>query len=205
MSINLFILIISTIIGLSYNIFLILSPKEKRCVYQKVKPKYIYSGKYFFTGIDETLNKVYILNNDKKIIWINSNKKEGNFNFNNNTNDSNSSEVIKKYALCFESLSSKSLTVSFDIFKTLNPSAPNNEENNDNFSSLTDDKEDDIDNNSNSNFITIDNIRDINKKVYDLRKRVDIIHSDLRSSLVRRETHLESKLILIKINLLLSC
>ena len=187
-NISKYILILSILLLTSnvYNIFLILAPKEERCVYQKVKSTYIYSGKYFFTGMEEKLNKVFILNQKKEKIWSNNNQKEGSFSFAEPI-ETKSIDELKSYSLCFINDSHKSLTASFDIFKNVNTALVKNEEDNE-----YDDE--DIDNNQNSNLVTVQNIKELNKNIYELRKRVDIIHSDLRSSLVRREGHLESKL-----------
>lgn len=69
------------------------------------------------------------------------------------------------YALCFASESSKQLTISFDIFKG----------------------------NEDDTLVSVQSIKELNRNVHEIRKRLDIVHSDLRSSLIRRAGHLESK------------
>lgn len=141
------------------SIYIVLSPKEKRCVYKKAKENVKYSGKYFVTGQEETANKVYISNSRKEKIWVSDNKKEGEFEIFNSTEEG-------YYALCFISDSSKSLTISFDIYKG----------------------------NKEEALVSVQSIQELNSNIHELRKRVDIIHSDMRNSLIRRTGHLESKL-----------
>jgi hypothetical protein len=138
-------------------IFIHLGSKEKRCVYQKTEKGVKYTGKYFVTGVEETANKVYISNSKKERIWVSDFKKEGSFSFYPNE--------ASTYALCFASESTKSITVSFDIFKG----------------------------NDDDSLVSVQSIKELNKNIHEIRKRVDIIHSDMRSSLVRRSGHLESK------------
>lgn len=140
------------------SIYVVLSPKEKRCVYKKAKENVKYSGKYFVTGQEETANKVYISNSRKEKIWTSDNKKEGDFEIFNSTEEG-------YYALCFISDSAKSLTFSFDIYKG----------------------------NKEEALVSVQSIQELNTNIHELRKRVDIIHSDMRNSLIRRTGHLESK------------
>lgn len=76
------------------------------------------------------------------------------------------------YTLCFENLDSKFLTVTFDFFE-----------------------DEDL-----NNLVSAQNISELNSNVHDLRKRVDIIHSDMRNSAVRRNVHMESKILFQKKN-----
>lgn len=69
------------------------------------------------------------------------------------------------YKICFENLDKKTSVLTFDFHEE---SAKNN-------------------------VVSVQNISDMNKNVHEIRKRVDIIHSDLRNSVVRRNQHLDSK------------
>ena len=70
------------------------------------------------------------------------------------------------YALCFENKDSKYITVTFNLFE-------------------------DIDH---LNLVSTQTIRDLNSNVHEIRKKVDIVHSDLRNSVVRRKVHVDSKI-----------
>ena len=75
--------------------------------------------------------------------------------------------VEGEYSLCFESKFNRYLTVSFNFY---------------------DGKEE-------NNLISAQSIQDMNQNVHELRKKVDIIHNDMRNSVIRRTGHVDSKLI----------
>jgi hypothetical protein len=70
------------------------------------------------------------------------------------------------YEICFENFDSKYLTVTFDFY------------------------DDDVLN----NIVSAQSIIDMNKNVHEMRKKVDIIHHDMRNSAIRRKVHMDSKL-----------
>lgn len=70
-----------------------------------------------------------------------------------------------EYSLCFESTYDKLQTISFDIHDEK--------------------KKDDM--------ISVQSIEQLNTMVHQVRRKMDIIHSNMRNSLIRRSTHLESE------------
>ena len=101
--------IIFMLISYISTIVINLGPKEKRCVYKKFTKDTKYQGKYYFTGQEETMNKVYLAN-AKERFWVRDFEKEGVFDIFSKDEDST-------YALCFSSETKFPLTLSFDIFK----------------------------------------------------------------------------------------
>jgi hypothetical protein len=73
--------------------------------------------------------------------------------------------TTQAYSLCVENLVNLQLTVSFDFY---------------------DEKKDD-------QLISVQNIDNLNSAIHGIRRKLDIIHGNIRSSAVRRSTHLESK------------
>lgn len=77
-------------------------------------------------------------------------------------------EKDQTYQICFENLDKKYLTVTFDFY----------------------------DDEKLNNIVSTQSITDMNQNVHEMRKKVDIIHHDIRNSAVRRKVHMDSKLLL---------
>ena len=73
------------------------------------------------------------------------------------------------YGLCFENNDTKFITVTFNLYE-------------------------DVDH---LNLVSTQTISSLNSNVHDIRKKVDIVHSDLRNSVVRRKVHVDSKIFLL--------
>lgn len=70
------------------------------------------------------------------------------------------------YQICFENLEKDYLVVSFDLY---------NEE-------------------KLNNIVSTQSITDMNKNIHEMRKRIDILHHDIKNSAIRRKVHTDSKL-----------
>jgi hypothetical protein len=100
-------LIFSILINFSEQIFLVLDPQQKRCIFKNIVDKKPLSGMYYFSGQEEDKNVVTITHPSKGIIFKKEKEKNGSFNY--------STDVDGSYTICFESLSKSYTTVSFDF------------------------------------------------------------------------------------------
>jgi len=95
------------VIQYSLQVFIVLDPYEKRCIYKDVLEKKQFSGVYYFSGQEEDKNIVTIIHPNNKIIWKKDGLKNGSFNL--------ATDIDGQYALCFEITADIHLTVSFDF------------------------------------------------------------------------------------------
>ena len=70
------------------------------------------------------------------------------------------------FHVCFENNDNKYITITYNLF----------------------------DESEHNNLVSSQSIQDMNTNIHEVRRKIDIIHSDLRNSVVRRKVHLDSKI-----------
>jgi hypothetical protein len=165
MQTNIKLILLFTTLAFASSMSLFLDPYEKTCVYKDIQEKQTLSGVYYFSGQDEDQNEVTIVSPKNVLLFKKESLKNGSFNIN--------TELNGQYAICFKLTSSTHMTVSFDF---------HDEAKNEQLISVS---------KKCANFL--ESIDNLNTVIHGMRKKLDIIHSNIRNSAVRRSTHLESK------------
>ncbi len=89
------------------SLFLIIDPRENRCISREMKEKEYFGGFYVISGEDESDSRVYITNQENNKLWELENQKNGSFQMGINADGA--------YSLCVENKSDKQVIFSFEF------------------------------------------------------------------------------------------
>lgn len=107
---NLFLLYCCTLLFIFNKInclFLIIDPREHRCISRDMSSDEYFGGFYVISGEDETGVNVYISNDQNKKLWSVSKQKSGSFQM--------GISIAGQYNLCIENTSDKQIIFSFEF------------------------------------------------------------------------------------------